>query len=320
MNLSQVNQKYINQIKYNTKQANNTAAQTNSRPTDNLKINKKKMLVSTAAGIGIGAIVIGGLLYGKKISFKNSIKLPAHIEFENCDTLEKAIEFGKNKLGISKYIGFAENDTDVVNWINEGLVYINNAAKGKAKMPKNIAYMKFKEDRANLITAASMNSVGTLSINKNYINNIKNDIKKMLLDISDKYKFTIKKIEKKKNFKEYINLQIKFTNKAKNKLNEQANAVKFNYNSTFATISHEMGHYQHVINTNTCLPDLDDMYKDLIKDNIDVVRSVSGYAATSPIEFVAECYSMMIDEKMTGKKLLSDEARRLYLKMGGVTY
>ena len=108
-----------------------------------------------------------------------------------------------------------------------------------------------------------------------------------------------------------------------------AQSVNF---STFSEINHELGHWQHYNN-----PDFKDFYsvssfieagskmfkvsdkvqklRDLFEKNKDLAKCVSGYASTSPLEFVAECYSKMID----GQKL-PESIMKLYQALGGVCF
>ena len=171
-NLSPINQKIVQ----DSIKAKETAAQ--NTPTMPKTINKKKLAVSIAAGIGISALVIGGILYNKKINSKAVKQLAEHIDFSEAQTLEDAIKFGVENLGIKKYKGFKEADLGVVNWINEGLVNINNLSKGKAVMPQKIIY-KFLNRHSSNTAGGIMNAEGTLSISKNYIEAIKDGIKNM---------------------------------------------------------------------------------------------------------------------------------------------
>lgn len=122
-----------------TKAATKTAANTAINVPAKAKNKKTKLIIGGL--IGLAAVVAGGILLHKKLSVKDIQKvLPEHIDFNRADTLEDAFEFGKNTLGIKKYIGFNEGDLKVVNWVNEGLVNVNNATGGKAKMPDSVIF------------------------------------------------------------------------------------------------------------------------------------------------------------------------------------
>ncbi len=52
--------------------------------------------------------------------------------------MEEAVEFAKKNFGIKKFdLG---DDLEFANWVNEGLVNINNRFKGKANMPEKVIF------------------------------------------------------------------------------------------------------------------------------------------------------------------------------------
>ena len=306
--LSPINQKPVQ----NTIKENETAVK-NSITSSAKKIDKKKLAVGVAAGIGITALVAGGILYNKKINSKAIKQLTEHIEFKEAQTLDDAIKFGIDNLGIKKYKGFKETDLDVINWVNEGLVKVNNRAKGKIAMPKKIVYETF-ENKGDLLTGGAMNEFGTLTISKNYIMDVKNAISEFVLVLAknepEKAESFINNLNKKNNFKYWQNTMIGVFNKypifAK-KVGGQT------HTSTFSIINHEMGHLQHFTNTKSNFNELDKNFTELFEKSKDIAKKVSNYAVTSPTEFVAECYSKIVD----GIKL-DDDVLDLYKKFGGV--
>ncbi len=316
----------IPSLKEYAAQTKNNSKQVQQIPTTSVQqipktINKKKLAVGVAAGLGVTALVVGGLLYKHKIDSTKIKNLPEHIDFKCGETLEEAIEFGKKNLGIKKYRGFKEADLDVLNWVNEGLVNVNNVTKGKSAMPRKIVYENLKD------AAGGMNCYGTMRINKEEIELTKEFVedcyKKRNFKDSDK---VLKILHSKKNFKYWQKLlPCVIIAEGKQK------TLKLRTCSQFSVIYHEMGHLQHAKNIDENIyfalggllskeeitPEAQKLL-DLFNSKIDVAKSVSEYAATTPLEFVAECFSKIIDEKTMNKTLLSPEARELYTKLGGV--
>ena len=298
-------------------------------------INKKKLAVSTAAGLGVTALAVGGLLYKRKIDNADAKKLVKSINFESAESLKEAVEFGKKNLGIKKYRGFKKADLDVVNWVNEALVNINNVTKGKVIMPNKITYLPLEGSIAGAMDCNNAN----LTIGKNHIESIKNIVKHQVsISAKNTGENPDKMLEpyyRANNFKNWQNSYIAIVD-VYSAVMQQLGIETFSpssHVSTFGAINHEMGHLQHFNNVSLNMyrglrkiedtaeknitPEVQKM-RDLFNSKIDVAKSVSEYAATSPLEFVAECFSMMIDEKTMNKTLLSPEARELYTKLGGV--
>lgn len=300
---------------------------TNYLTADKLELSAKSAEKKTAktakfligAGITAAAAGLAFLVY-RKINAPKI--LPGHIDFKWAETLEEAKKFGKNILGIKKYKGFTEADLDVINWANQGLVHVNNAAKGCAVMPKQIVLGAVGGGDA------CMNGTGILTIDKDMVHTAKELFLKHFLApknvstaLKDPKFFT--------NLKFYI------------AQNSTGNASR--YISPFSEISHEMGHWQHQNNIgsklyNSMLNKGEEIYskniprflrrflesrpkerltegielRRLFDSKIDTAAKVSEYAKTTPLEFIAECYSKMAD----GIKLDAD-IMELYRKLGG---
>ena len=269
------------------------------------KINFNEQIISQEASQGIKSLILGGILYNYNVNLNYPKKMPKNIEFQYCNTLNEALNFGKNFIGIKNYYGFLSYDTDVVNWINQGLIHVNNAFKGKAVMPNQIVYYNLIGEPDDLI-GGCMTSDGNMIISKDYINTIKNAVKSYF--DGDKYSRYIDKIEERKNFTRWINAFIKIIN------NIPELAEKLNlYTSTYSVISHEMGHFQHCINKKSNLADLKKNFAEVFEESKQIALCVSKYAGTSPTEFVAECFAQMAD----GIKLDND-VMKLYKKLGGL--
>ena len=172
-------------------------------------IENNKTKLSIAAGIGITALAIGGILYKRSLDVPEFKQLAQKIEFKQGETLEDAMNFGKNVLGIKNYKGFEGADLDVVNWINQGLVHISNAVNGKIAMPKTITYKSFGNNE-NGVVGGEMNGFVEMSISKEYIEEIKHFVEEYIkIDSKDNSTKIINELNNKQNFTNYMNI---FTN------------------------------------------------------------------------------------------------------------
>ena len=136
---------------------------------------KENKQLSTGAKVGIGAGILAaaGLvvaaIFTKGKTFKPA-NFAEHIDFKPAQTMEEAVEFAKKHLGIERF-DFG-NDVEMANWVNEGLVKLNNRFKGKAQMPKNVIfdekYFAKNPDAEAYHNAASE----TIAINKKYFDGI----------------------------------------------------------------------------------------------------------------------------------------------------
>ena len=93
--------------------------------------------LSTSAKVGIGAAALGAITIGvllAKGKFSQAKQLAEHIDFKPATTVKEAKQFAKDNLGVN--IKF--DDIDMINYINEALVQVNNATKGKSVMPKSV--------------------------------------------------------------------------------------------------------------------------------------------------------------------------------------
>lgn len=103
---------------------------------------KKKLSTEAKVGIGAGILATAGLIAFLVMKGRTSEtkQLAEHIEFKPAQTLEEAIKFGQENLGIKSYNNFSENDLSAINWLNEGFVNVSNRMKGKLRMPKQILF------------------------------------------------------------------------------------------------------------------------------------------------------------------------------------
>ena len=112
------------------------------------------------------------------------IERPEFIKFSQAQTSKEAIEFGKEILGIKKYKGFKKEDLATLNWINEGLVRINNKTKSKVTMPEKITlYPKLRNGKNS--TIASMSIKKEMAFSKEEINKLIKRTDLILADIEN---------------------------------------------------------------------------------------------------------------------------------------
>ena len=149
----------------------------------------------TFGGIAAGLTVIGtiaALLIKGKIATAKRV-FAEHIDFVPAKTIEEAKEFAKTHFGINHFN--LDGDIEMANWVNEGLVRINNFYKGKAPIPRKVKpYPKKLHDKTvkegkNPILADMNPKNGTLRINLNYFNSAGENIQKYI----DALGFKVKK-------------------------------------------------------------------------------------------------------------------------------
>jgi hypothetical protein len=156
---------------------------------------EKKKGLSTGAKWAIAGGVVGATaliaFYIAKGRVSEAKQLAESINFKPAETLEEAIKFGKENLGIRSYNGFEEKDIHVINWINEALVNTSNKMKGKLRMPKDIVYTDALEDNtlAGVINNTKDKYYGWFFINKKVFGNIDGPITEELKKIEPNVKF-----------------------------------------------------------------------------------------------------------------------------------
>lgn len=137
------------------------------------------------AGAALAVTAAGLIIRGR---LKSVTQLSEHIDFTPAKTMEEAKEFAKKHLKIEKFD--TANDLDMANWVNEGLVNINNKYKGKGHIPKEVMPVPDElKDKYKTVIAAMRSGVGkgfymdsTLIVNVDYFNNAHKSIDKMLKD------------------------------------------------------------------------------------------------------------------------------------------
>ncbi len=156
------------------------------------KEDKKELSTKQKVGIGAGILAFAGLV-AAAIFTKGKTLEPAnfaeHIDFVKANTIEEAVNFAKQNFNI-KTFDFGD-DLEMANWVNEGLVNINNRFKGKANIVKKLRYAtddeiakQTKSDgRAGIAWCNSFHQKDDNShiiFNKDYINNSQTYFQKLL--------------------------------------------------------------------------------------------------------------------------------------------
>lgn len=148
----------------------------NKKPNSN-----KNLLLGIGAGVAAaGSIgtVIYLIMHGK---VGKATQLAEHIDFKPAQTIEEAIQFGKDNLKIKKYKGFTENDLEVLNFINEGFTNVSNKLKGTIRLPKTIKYKDLKDSTLAQVGPFSK----SFELNKNIFGNMDKTIKDLLKPLEE---------------------------------------------------------------------------------------------------------------------------------------
>lgn len=109
--------------------------------------------------------------------------------------------------------------------------------------------------------------------------------------------------------------------------------LSYSAGDKFGTIYHENGHLDHLVKIGKdkflsmgkpkeciqALGKVSDITNDFVnsKEKQQIANRVSGYASTSPLEFVAETYRKLINKALGGDEKISDDIIKLYNEYGG---
>ena len=163
-------------------------------------------------GIGIasalGTLITAGILI-QKHEFKRLTKLfdkrltisnlPENIQFKEAKTLEEAIKFAKETLGIG-YIDKKFN-LEMLNYANKGIVDVSNANKGRIFVPKKLLVCKDEGAIAFTVQDIESKMFGTLAINPEFFTH--ESLNKKLTELFVNPKTTIVDSAKKKAKEEF---------------------------------------------------------------------------------------------------------------------
>ena len=107
-------------------------------------------------------------LYNEKLILSH---LPEKLEFKEAKTIEDAIKFAKDVLGIKKID--KDFTLEALNTANRGLVDVSNANKGTLFIPRRLGYedMQKKSIIAYVVRDINSRNFGDLVINKSYFDN-----------------------------------------------------------------------------------------------------------------------------------------------------
>lgn len=264
-----------------------------------LSTNKKQGL-SNGAKIGIGASVLVGLgvlayaLTRGKAGSKQVQQLAEHIEFKPATTMDEAVKFAKEHLGVTLKL---EDNLTAANFVNELLTNLNNKMKGKSVLPRKVIFNRNLTSTDGLEGFASWNN------------------SRKQFSFGPKF---IKEFEvAQQTEKSYMDL-----------LREYAKKDPYNAQYRIKAIYHEIGHANHFKNCKNAekMLRLEELKACGCKDthfteeflnevrNSDVVKKFHcDYALTSPAEFVADTFAY----KIMGKEI-PKEVEELYVKYGGI--
>ena len=161
----------------------NDSVELSQKTEENKKLAKKDKLKKSVIGFGgITATFIGAVLilmsrekskltklYKEKLILSN---LPEKLEFKEAKTIEDAIKFAKEVLGIKEID--KDFSLEALNTANKGIVDVSNAHKGKLFIPKCLRYEELGNEESNtlayVIRDVNSKEFGDIVINKCYFN------------------------------------------------------------------------------------------------------------------------------------------------------
>ncbi len=134
---------------------------------------------------------------GKAPKVSQTKKLAEKINFKPAETLDEAVTFGKNNLGIQNYRGFETADKDVVNYANEAFVNVSNKMNGNTNLPKYLEFRNFEGGYAATTTD------GGIVLNKDFFLNIDRELAGRL-SVLEKQGVLIRNMENQIGVSEFI--------------------------------------------------------------------------------------------------------------------
>ena len=291
--------------------------------------NDKKSILNKSAIIASGMAIVGTALFAATKGKLNILKqVPKSTEFVNAKTVNEAVSYGKKSLKIQRYENSDLANLDMINTLNEMLY---NEKKLTGEIPQVIRFLKKGELPVTAPMGYHLDpktNKKILAVNTDTFNRfdevIKNafvergtgtglsnfialkDGKYVLSDLSYKSSTMDKFIEKlnaynpNSSFKDKMELYqgiacAKSVAKAKNLGLKDFKMQDFAHDDTFI---HEMGHMHH----QSIYPkyqeaggQMTQLRKDFTynTEKYQIPYRVSSYAATSPLEFVAEVYTYL---------------------------
>ncbi len=259
--------------------------------------NDKLKKIGIGAAIAVGVAGIGTAVYcltKGKVGSKYVRQLAEHIEFKPATTMDEAVKFAKEQLGVTLKV---EDNLTAANFINELLTNVNNKMKGKSVLPRKIVFNR------NLTSADSLEGYASWSNNRKR------------LSFGPAF---IKEFEAvQQTGKSFLNV-----------LGEYAKKDPYGAQYRIKAIYHEIGHANHFKNCKNAdkMLRLEELKSNGIKDthfteeflnevkNNDIVKKFHcEYALTSPAEFIADTFAY----KIMGKEI-PKEVEELYVKYGGI--
>ncbi len=184
MSIGNITLKNVQNINFKSIISSDTHIKTSPYPSDSVEISNKKevknkKLKQLALGLGTAAatLVCATFIFAKRQSNRISklyneklvlSHLPEKIDFKEAKTLEEAIKFAKETLGIKEIDkGFS---LEALNTANKGIVDVSNAHKGKLFIPTRLGYKEAKKEStlAYVVRDIESKHFGDLVINKRY--------------------------------------------------------------------------------------------------------------------------------------------------------
>ena len=254
------------------------------------RLSKKAML---GIGAGIVAETTIGILLAKG-KFSKAIQLAEHIDFKPAKTMDEAIKFAKENLGVKLQIG---DNVEIANFLNETFVNISNKMNGKAVLPQKVK-IEALVSQDGIKSAASYSSDGCMTLCPEFLE---------VGEIAKKRGISIKALAQQKKvenvFFHIIYHEVGHANHKDflrmGRLSQlKARGIKD---------THLTDEFLQSVKDNKIVKDFFEQYGcgEYLPDG-------TVYALSSPSEFVAETFAV----KMAGKSV-PKEVEELYKKFGG---
>lgn len=276
---TQMTSSYLNQQSALPSQKPDEVILSSADKDDKKKKSYKKWGILT--GAAVAATAVGLIIRGR---LKAVTKLAEHIDFTPAKTMEEAIEFAKTHLKIKKFD--TANDLDLANWVNEGLVQINNKYKGRAHIPNEVRPIppEKKEEFTNTIAGMLSEQKGlkinsALYVNVDFFNQAGKEIEHLLGETGFRLRYN-------PQIKKYTMLCLPFFDVSKTK---------------------------HILNTGVLFKEgkLSKMGKVSLEANLHDYSNYYKIFKNDPIKIVEDMYSQKSFVELLKKRLPSSEIKEL---------
>lgn len=267
---------------------------------------KYKKGLSTGTWVGLGAlatVAIAGIAivatHGKNSKFIKD--LPEKLDFKEAQTMEEAISFAKEQLGVHINV---KNDLNLTNFINKCFVDIVNKTKGKSVLPKYVKINNTLVSEDNIEVGAMMQFDGTLTLGNLYLK---------LSEIAQKqHKTILKLIDENKDLTDCVRSIYHEIGHANHFANCKDASKMMRISELKASNIKDLSYTEDFLKEIKGNKKIEEYFKYNNKYKFDDNKEATIYALSSPAEFIAETFNNMLT---TGKEAPED-VMKIYYKYG----